>query len=50
MVPTYLDGLWGSIFSYRGGRLFWKRLRQWPFPVSIVFGKPLNDPNHVTQI
>src|SRR5690606_10924645 len=26
VIPVYLHGLWGSIFSYRGGRFFWK----WP--------------------
>ena len=50
VVPVYLDGLWGSIFSYRGGPLLWKRPRQWPFPVSIVFGKPLTEPDNVNQV
>jgi acyl-[acyl-carrier-protein]-phospholipid O-acyltransferase/long-chain-fatty-acid--[acyl-carrier-protein] ligase len=50
VVPVYLGGLWGSIFSYRGGRLFWKRPRQWPFPVSIAFGKPLTEPDDVGQV
>ena len=26
VVPVYLDELWGSIFSFRGGKFFWK----WP--------------------
>ena len=26
VIPVYVDQLWGSIFSYYGGRLFWK----WP--------------------
>ena len=26
IIPVYLDELWGSIFSFRGGRFFWK----WP--------------------
>jgi acyl-[acyl-carrier-protein]-phospholipid O-acyltransferase/long-chain-fatty-acid--[acyl-carrier-protein] ligase len=50
VVPVYLDGLWGSIFSYRGGPLLWKRPRRWPFPVSIVFGKPLTEPDNVNQV
>ena len=24
VIPVYLDELWGSIFSYSGGRFFWK--------------------------
>jgi len=35
IVPVYLDELWGSIFSFHGGRFFWKRPRRWPYPVSI---------------
>ena len=41
VVPVYLDELWGSIFSYRGGRVFWKRPKKWPYTVSILFGKPI---------
>ncbi|MEO1998672.1 MAG: AMP-binding protein, partial [Planctomycetaceae bacterium] len=50
VVPVYLDELWGSIFSFRGGRFFWKRPRQWPFPVSISFGTPLENPDNVNVI
>ncbi len=39
VLPVYLDELWGSIFSNEGGRFFWKKPRQWPYPVSINFGK-----------
>src|SRR5262245_3858552 len=28
VVPVYVDNLWGSIFSFAGGRFFWK----WPKP------------------
>lgn len=41
VVPTYLDGLWGSVFSWRGGKVFWKWPRRWPLPIDIHFGKPL---------
>ncbi|MCH7686933.1 MAG: MFS transporter, partial [Planctomycetes bacterium] len=43
VIPVYLDELWGSIFSFRGGRFFWKLPRRWPYPVSISFGKPLTE-------
>jgi acyl-[acyl-carrier-protein]-phospholipid O-acyltransferase/long-chain-fatty-acid--[acyl-carrier-protein] ligase len=40
VIPVCLDQLWGSIFSYKGGRLFWK----WPmprkYPVTVAFGPP----------
>ena len=39
VVPVYLDGLWGSIFSYEGGRCFWKFPRSWRRPITIRFGR-----------
>ncbi len=50
LVPIYLAGLWGSIFSYYGGRFFWKRPRGLPYPVSIWFGAPLCKPRDVAQV
>eukprot|EP00913_Durusdinium_trenchii_P028368 g26596.t1 len=50
VIPVYLDGLWGSIFSYHGGKVFWKRPRQWPYPVSISFGPPIPEPDDVNQV
>ena len=41
VVPVWLDQLWGSIFSYQGGRSFTKWPRSFPYPVAIAFGKPL---------
>ncbi len=39
VVPVYIDRLWGSVFSYHGGRMFWKRSRRGPYPVTVAFGK-----------
>ena len=41
IVPVNLDGIWGSIFSFSGGRFLWKWPRRIPYPVRITFGKPL---------
>ena len=41
VVPVWLDQLWGSIFSFQGGRFFTKFPRRIPYPVIIAFGKPL---------
>ncbi len=49
IVPVYIDELWGSIFSFHGGRFFWKRPRRWPYPVSIYFGPPVTSPCTVYQ-
>ncbi len=41
IVPVYLDRVWGSIFSFKGGRFFWKRPLRVPYPVTVAFGAPL---------
>jgi len=41
VVPVWLDQLWGSIFSFQGGRFFRKLPKRVPYPVTIAFGKPL---------
>tara|TARA_B100000945_G_scaffold298637_2_gene278615 strand:+ start:4911 stop:8783 length:3873 start_codon:yes stop_codon:yes gene_type:complete len=42
VIPIYLDGLWGSVFSYSEGKYFWKLPRQIPYPVWVHFGKPVS--------
>lgn len=41
VVPVWLDRLWGSIFSFKGGRYFTKLPREIPYPVTVAFGRPL---------
>jgi acyl-[acyl-carrier-protein]-phospholipid O-acyltransferase/long-chain-fatty-acid--[acyl-carrier-protein] ligase len=41
VIPVCLDHVWGSIFSYRGGRFLWKLPRKLPYPVTVSFGTPL---------
>ena len=41
IVPVYLDRVWGSIFSFKGGRFFWKWPVRVPYPVTVAFGEPL---------
>jgi acyl-[acyl-carrier-protein]-phospholipid O-acyltransferase/long-chain-fatty-acid--[acyl-carrier-protein] ligase len=41
VVPVWLDQLWGSIFSFQGGKFFTKWPRRIPHRVTIAFGKPL---------
>jgi acyl-[acyl-carrier-protein]-phospholipid O-acyltransferase / long-chain-fatty-acid--[acyl-carrier-protein] ligase len=50
VVPVYLDGLWGSIFSFDRGKFFWKWPRRWPYTVSIYFGPPITKPEDVYQV
>jgi acyl-[acyl-carrier-protein]-phospholipid O-acyltransferase/long-chain-fatty-acid--[acyl-carrier-protein] ligase len=42
VVTAWLDQLWGSIFSFQGGRFFTKLPKRIPYHVTIAFGKPLN--------
>jgi acyl-[acyl-carrier-protein]-phospholipid O-acyltransferase/long-chain-fatty-acid--[acyl-carrier-protein] ligase len=41
VVPVWLDQLWGSIFSFQGGKFFGKLPKRIRYPVTIAFGKPL---------
>lgn len=41
IIPVYLDQLWGSIFSFKEGRFFWKWPERLPYPVTVSFGRPL---------
>jgi acyl-[acyl-carrier-protein]-phospholipid O-acyltransferase/long-chain-fatty-acid--[acyl-carrier-protein] ligase len=50
VIPVYLGGLWGSIFSFERGKVFWKWPRRWPYPVSIRFGRPIAEPADTEQV
>ncbi len=50
VIPVHLGGLWGSIFSFRGGVFFKKWPRRWPYPVSIHFGKPIPQPKSAAEV
>jgi len=41
VVPVWLDGLWGSIFSFEGGRYFLKVPKRIPQIATIAFGSPI---------
>ncbi len=41
IVPVHLDGVWGSVFSYAGGRFVTKWPERVPYPVQVSFGEPL---------
>jgi len=50
VIPMYLGGLWGSVFSYERGKVFWKWPRRWPYPVSILIGQPILEPTDTEQV
>lgn len=41
IIPVHLDGLWGSIFSYKQGRYFFKVPKLFGRPVRVTIGEPL---------
>jgi len=43
IIPVYIDRMWGSIFSFEGGRAFWKTPGLFPArsKVTVSFGEPL---------
>lgn len=42
VVPVCIAHVWGSIFSFQGGKFFWKWPQKLPYPVSVAFGQPLS--------
>lgn len=41
VVPVYLDSLWGSIFSFEGGRYFLKWPKKFPYQAAVFFGRAM---------
>jgi len=41
VIPVYLDRVWGSVFSFKRGKFFWKWPERLPYPVTVAFGAPL---------
>jgi acyl-[acyl-carrier-protein]-phospholipid O-acyltransferase/long-chain-fatty-acid--[acyl-carrier-protein] ligase len=50
VIPVYLAGLWGSIFSFKGEKFFWKWPERIPYPISIHFGPAVAAPDDPHQI
>ena len=47
--PVWLDGLWGSIFSFERGRFFKKVPRALPYRAAAAFGRPISGKEASTQ-
>lgn len=41
ILPVHLDRIWGSVFSFVGGRFLTKWPQRIPYPITISFGTPL---------
>lgn len=50
LIPVHLDQVWGSIFSFQGGKFFWKWPKRFFYPVTVTFGAPLPPDTQVNDI
>jgi acyl-[acyl-carrier-protein]-phospholipid O-acyltransferase/long-chain-fatty-acid--[acyl-carrier-protein] ligase len=41
VIPVYLDRVWGSIFSFEGGRVLRRLPARLPYPVTVAVGQAL---------
>lgn len=48
IIPLYVDGLWGSIFSFHRNRFFTKLPKRFPYSFTVAVGEPL-DPDTFTS-
>ncbi|MDB9741851.1 MFS transporter, partial [Akkermansiaceae bacterium] len=49
VVPVYMDGLWGSIFSFERGKFLYKMPYRIQYGVNVVFGNVL-EPKEATSV
>jgi acyl-[acyl-carrier-protein]-phospholipid O-acyltransferase/long-chain-fatty-acid--[acyl-carrier-protein] ligase len=49
VIPVYLDRIWGSVFSFKKGKFFWKMPERLPYPVTVAFGPRLPTTVTATQ-
>jgi acyl-[acyl-carrier-protein]-phospholipid O-acyltransferase / long-chain-fatty-acid--[acyl-carrier-protein] ligase len=50
IVPLYIDGAWGSIFSFKGGKFFTKWPEYRPYSLKVTYGPPLPASTPVHQL
>ncbi|MBN2577410.1 MAG: MFS transporter [Pirellulales bacterium] len=50
VIPVYLDGMWGSVFSFEGGKALWKFPKQFRRRLTLRFGAPIYHPTDEKQI
>lgn len=50
VVPVWLHGMWGSVFSFHGGKFFWKRPSFKRRKLTLMIGQPLSPETPLTLI
>jgi len=46
ILPLAIDGMWGSLFSFSGGKFFWKMPKHYPRLVNVVIGQAYPSVEH----
>jgi hypothetical protein len=50
VIPVALDNLWGSIWSFRGGKAFGKRPIGLRRVINVAYGPPLQGPPNLLEV
>ena len=50
VIPVHLDGVWGRMFSFEGGRALFKWPKRLGYPVTVSFGRPLPSDTTTSRI
>lgn len=50
IIPVHLGRLWGSIFSFKAGKFFWKWPLSIPYPVTVSFGQPISANSSAAEV
>lgn len=50
VIPVYMGGLWGSVFSYYGQKFFWKLPSFFRKRITILYGKPMENVTNRFQL
>ncbi len=50
VIPVYIDQIWGSVFTYSGGKAIWKMPRWRRHRITIHVGRPVPSPQSVFAI
>jgi len=50
IIPVYMHNVWGSIFSYEGGKFIWKWPKKIPYPITITYGKPMHSKSTAADV
>ncbi|MBL7685840.1 MAG: MFS transporter [Deltaproteobacteria bacterium] len=50
IIPVYLHNVWGSIFSFENGKVFWKWPKKIPYQITVVYGKPMSSASKAEEV